>query len=237
MAPDVALPSDIAGAAIAERIGRTLETAILQHALRPGAKLSEEVIGGHFGVSRTVVRTALNRLAADSLVEFRRNRGAFVAAPSVEEAQAVFDARRALELAIVERAAARAQPADLDRLRRLAAHETAVHAGSDVVEKHRLSGNFHLELAALAGNPVLASLLAKLISRCALVIALYGDPNADRCGAAEHLALLDALAAADAARAVAVMSAHLDGIEAGLRLVEGGGEALSLGHILARFEA
>lgn len=235
MAPDLLPPGDSTGGEIADAICRTLETAILEQALLPGAKLSEDVIGGHFGVSRTVVRTALNRLAADSLVEFKRNRGAFVAAPSVEEARAVFDARRALELAVVERAVETARPRDLEQLRRLAAHERAVHAGHDAIEKHRLSGNFHLDLAAIAGNPVLASLLAKLISRCALVIALYGRKDASRCGAADHLALIDALAAGDRAAALACMGEHLDRIEADLRLAPEASDSASLERILARF--
>jgi DNA-binding GntR family transcriptional regulator len=221
---------------VTDRICRTVVTAIVEQALRPGAKLSEEVIGAHFGVSRTIVRTALNRLQADALVEFKRNRGAFVAAPSVEESVAVFEARRVIELAVVARAAERITQADLAALRRLIAHEAEVHAGGSAVEKHRLSGNFHVRLAIAAGNPVMTGMLENLITRCALVQALYGQPQADRCGADDHTALVETLAAKDAPKASVIMARHLDAIEAELRLdTDDAADTRALDEILRRF--
>ena len=79
-------------------IYRSLRQAIIEQALKPGAKLPEDRIGEQFGVSRTGVRGALVRLAAEGLVEIRPNRGAAVAEPSLEEAQDIFDMRRCLEL-------------------------------------------------------------------------------------------------------------------------------------------
>jgi DNA-binding GntR family transcriptional regulator len=67
-------------------IYRALRHAIIAQALMPGAKLPEDTIGEQFGVSRTIVRNALAKLAAEGLVELRRNRGAAVAAPSWDEA-------------------------------------------------------------------------------------------------------------------------------------------------------
>ena len=51
--------------------------------LPPGAKLTEEQLGAVFGVSRTIVRSALQALAHDHIVTIERNRGAFVSAPTV----------------------------------------------------------------------------------------------------------------------------------------------------------
>ena len=71
--------------------------AILEQRLAPGTKLSEEALGEIFGVSRTIIRRALSRLAHESVVLLRPNRGAVVASPSVEEARQVFMARRLVE--------------------------------------------------------------------------------------------------------------------------------------------
>ena len=60
---------------------------------QPGAKLPEDAIGERFGASRTIVRHVLGQLAAEGLVELRRNRGAAVATPSWNEARDVFDVR------------------------------------------------------------------------------------------------------------------------------------------------
>ena len=68
--------------------------AILEQRLAPGTKLSEEALGEIFGVSRTIIRRALLRLSHEQVVSIRPNRGAVVAAPSVEEARQIFAARR-----------------------------------------------------------------------------------------------------------------------------------------------
>jgi DNA-binding GntR family transcriptional regulator len=71
--------------------------AIIEQALQPGMRLPEDTVGEQFGVSRTIVRHALVRLETMGLVVSRRNRGAFVAEPSLEEAQQIFQVRRCLE--------------------------------------------------------------------------------------------------------------------------------------------
>ena len=72
-----------------------LRKAIIEQALKPGMRLPEDTVGEKFGVSRTIVRHALVRLENEGLVVSRRNRGAFVAEPSREEAQHVFELRGA----------------------------------------------------------------------------------------------------------------------------------------------
>lgn len=84
--------------------------AILEQRLAPGTKLSEEALGEIFGVSRTIIRRALSRLAHESVVLLRPNRGAVVASPTVEEARQVFFSRRMVERAITELAVQHATP-------------------------------------------------------------------------------------------------------------------------------
>jgi ABC-type branched-subunit amino acid transport system ATPase component len=83
-------------------IYRALRHAIIEQALSPGAKLPEDAIGERFGASRTIVRHVLGQLAAEGLVELRRNRGAAVATPSWEEARDIFDVRLGLELTVLD---------------------------------------------------------------------------------------------------------------------------------------
>src|SRR6186713_124829 len=96
-------------------IYRALRHAIIEQALEPGAKLPEDAIGERFGASRTIVRHVLGQLAAEGLVELRRNRGAAVATPSWDEARDVFDVRLGLERLIVSRLAARLTAAQTKR--------------------------------------------------------------------------------------------------------------------------
>src|SRR5690606_34719231 len=76
-----------------ETIVNAVMRAIVEHRLLPGAKLVEQKLGDRFGVSRTVVRQALFRLSELKLVRLEPARGAFVAAPSIQEAREVFAVR------------------------------------------------------------------------------------------------------------------------------------------------
>ncbi len=67
--------------------------AIARHRLGPGVKLVEEDIAEIYGVSRTVVRAALQVLARDGVVILQRNKGARIAHPTPDEAREIFGAR------------------------------------------------------------------------------------------------------------------------------------------------
>ena len=84
-----------------------LRDAIVDRRLAPGTKLNEAEVGTLFDVSRTVVRAALQALAFEGLVRTERNRGAFVANPTPDEARQVFAARRLIEPGLALAAAQR----------------------------------------------------------------------------------------------------------------------------------
>ena len=78
-----------------ETVAADLERAVHEHRLPPGTKLGEDELGEAYGISRTIVRAALMALSHRHLVELKRNRGAFVAQPSVREARDAVLAYRA----------------------------------------------------------------------------------------------------------------------------------------------
>jgi DNA-binding GntR family transcriptional regulator len=199
-------------------IARTVTASIVEQRLPPGLKLSEEDLAAVFGVSRTIVRAALRSLAKDRVIVLLPNRGAFVASPGVEEARQVFEARRVVEAALIREAAARATPADIDTAARHLAEEGRALAAGDRPAAIRLSGDFHLLLASLARQDVLFDFLRELVSRTALVIALYGTTKASSCGTNEHADLLAAVERCDGDRAAALMLQHLRHVEADLDL-------------------
>ena len=220
---------------VTDRICATLAAAISEGALRPGTKILEDAIADHFGVSRTVVRGALGILQRDHLLERKRNRGTFVAEPSIEEARALFEARRALERVIIELVMTWAQPEDLDALELLTEEELRIHRGVDERAKSLLSGQFHIKLAQLSRNEVLTEMLTKLVSRISLVMALYEDEHHDDCGADYHKAILAALRRGDLKATQDIMDAHLADIEGRVRLTQGQGERHSFLTVLQTF--
>jgi len=193
----------------AETVYRGLRRAIIEQALSPGTKLPEDLVGTRFGVSRTVVRAALARLAAESLVELHLNRGATVAHPSLDEAHDVFDIRRSLERLVVERLAGRLSRADLARLKQ---HVAAEEQGRGGAESIRLAGEFHMLLAELAGSSTLSRYVGELISRSSLILAIYGRPHSPDCAVTEHREIIDALVRGDTAVVARLMDHHLDAI-------------------------
>jgi DNA-binding GntR family transcriptional regulator len=195
-----------------------LHDAIIRHRLDPGAKLVEDEIAELFGVSRTIVRTALQALSRDGVVVIQRNRGASVAQPLPEEAREIFEARALVEPAIAAMAAARMAPVDGDRLRACLAAEHAATAADDLREAIFLSAEFHRVIAGLAGHAVLATIVGDLLSRSSLVVALYWRRPEAMCESHAHHAIVDALEAADGERAAALMRTHLVDLLAGLDL-------------------
>ena len=191
------------------RIVEAITTAIVEHRLAPGAKLTEQTLAGIYGVSRTIVRQALFQLARDHLVTLEPARGAYIAAPSVEEARQVFAVRRHMEQYLVEAFCERASAADFHVLREHIAREQALVVRTDVPGRTRLLGDFHVLMARLVGLDVLAQLLSELISRCALITLMYQSSRAAQHSSDEHAQILRALEARDAQQARRLMQQHL----------------------------
>lgn len=171
-----------------------------------------------FGASRARVRRVLLRLAHDQAIELYENRGAWVAKPSVREADEVFAARRVIEGHLVQAAAKSLTPAQTRRLERHVAREARADRRGDRRAAIRLSGEFHLLLAHVAGSAVLERFLRELIARTSLIIALYEGPGSSCCAFEEHRTLLAEVAAGRAQAAADVMLRHLDGVQSRLDL-------------------
>lgn len=200
---------DETAARLADEVYDSLVRAMRSRDLKPGTKLSENEIGQLFGVSRTVVRAALNRLHSKALVDFRMNRGAYVASPSQEEAKEIFDLRAVLEVEMVRRLS---QSISLDDISALEAHQGAqrkANASGYEVETTRHAVDFHLLLAQMLHDEVFSSTLENLILRGSLILSLYGRPQTKGCGLHEHDVIVDALRNRDAEAAVQLMADHL----------------------------
>ena len=197
-------------------IVEALTRAIVDHRLQPGTKLAEQKLADHFGVSRTLVRQALFQLAQNKLVRMEPARGAFVAAPTVEEARQVFAVRRMLEAEMTRAFVRQVTPARIRALREHVAQEKAAVDRQDASGRVELLGDFHVRMAELMGNEVLAQILRDLVSRSSLISLMYQRDGAARHSLEEHVEIVKALAARDEKRAVKLMDDHLLNVEASL---------------------
>jgi DNA-binding GntR family transcriptional regulator len=197
-------------------IVESLTRAIVEHRLLPGTKLAEQKLADHFGVSRTLVRQALFQLSQNRLIRLEPARGAFVAAPSVTEARQVFAVRRMLEAEMTRAFVREVTPSKIKALREHVAREKSAVDQGDASGRTELLGDFHVRMAELMGNEVLAQMLGELISRCALITLMYQSASAAEHSHEEHGEIVKALAARDEMRAVRLMNDHLTHVEESL---------------------
>jgi DNA-binding GntR family transcriptional regulator len=212
-----------------------LKQAILEQALEPGTKLPEDEIGAHFGMSRTLVRAVLAKLQAEGLVDARPKRTATVAQPTLAEAREVFEVRRALEIEIVRLVIRRWKPAFGAELEGMLREEEAAHRRGEPKVAGRLAGEFHIRLAQLTGNRLIARYMEELVTRCSLILAVFGQPHGADAGHDEHGELVAALRAGDADAAIAIMDHHMGVVEKRALAEETPAESAALGDVLARY--
>jgi len=138
--------------------------------------------------------------------------------PSIEEARQVFEVRRLLEAGMVRQLAATITDRQVDDLRTHLRDERQAIARSDVSGRTRLLADFHVVLARLLGNEVLAELIADLLSRSQLIALMYQSSHSAEHSQSEHVDIVDALARRDARAAARLMEQHLAAVERNLRL-------------------
>lgn len=187
--------------------------AILEQRIAPSSRFTEEGLGETFGVSRSVIRRVLAKLSHQQVIILRPNQRAQVAAPDAQQARQILEARRMTEVTVVQLACAQATPLQIRQLRELIARER------DCIERDqrgpaiRLSGEFHLQLAAMAGNAPLAQFLNSLVPLTSLIIAQYEAKACTYCAWQEHVAIVEAVERRDSTTAVNLMMQHLDHLE------------------------
>jgi DNA-binding GntR family transcriptional regulator len=125
--------------------------------LLPGTKLAEQKLADHFGVSRTLVRQALFQLSQNRLVTLEPARGAFVATPRWTR-RARCSPCAACWRRDDARLCAQVTPARSRRCEPMWRREKAMDR-NDVGQRTELLGDFHVRMAELMGNEVLAQLL------------------------------------------------------------------------------
>jgi len=191
-------------------IYRDLRERIVSVRLAPGETVSEARIADGYGVSRTPVREAFQRLAEDGFVEVVPQVGTFVARIDLRVVRDNHFVRETLECRIVELAAARLDAASRVRIRdNLSAQRRAI-AARDAAGFFRVDEALHELLAECAGHAsawqVIHSAKAQLdrVRRLSLE-----SPARSRLRMNEHRAIADRVLEGDGAGAAQAMRAHL----------------------------
>ena len=188
---------------------RRIRTLIEDGELGPSTRLRQGDLADALAISRTSVREALHRLTADELVEFKANRGFFVASFRLDAVLERLELRRILEPGFVRLATERATEEDLRVLEEIVA---AQFTASTSRVAHDTSREFHIQLARTTRNEqfvrVLEGLWSLDIGR--QLLARRGtNPGWQEEDANEHKEILAAVVARDGARAEELMDRHI----------------------------
>lgn len=190
-----------------DRAYTTLLDEIQSGALRPGTVLGEVEQAARLGVSRTPLREALGRLAADGLVAQQSPRVTVVTDIHASDIRALFETRRALEETTARLAAERGDAATFTAL---ADGFGSTQPADDADAYYALIARFDAELDAAVGNGYLTAALRTIRTHLVRVRRLARD-NPDRlaASAAEHRLIASAIATGDADLAAHATHVHL----------------------------
>ncbi|TFD31175.1 GntR family transcriptional regulator [Cryobacterium cryoconiti] len=196
-----------------ERAYRQLRGEILDGLLAPGTVLLEVEQSARIGVSRTPLRAAIARLIADGLVAGRPGRGFMVTEMSLDSIRELYEVRRALEEHAARIAAERRDPAVFEALHTqfLAAPDLLQHGEAGLHRYYELIDEFDQALDDAVANPFLVGALAGVRTHLARIRRLARDnPARLRAAAAEHLLIVEAVAAGDSSLAAHATHVHLN---------------------------
>jgi DNA-binding GntR family transcriptional regulator len=199
--------------AAAEQAARALRDEILSGAIASGTRLGEAELAGRLSVSRTPIREALSRLAAEGLVELQPNRGARVASWTAEQLREIFELRLRLEPYAVRQAVPNLTPDQLAELDELAAAMTRTGRpgrNQDLAAMVEMNRRFHGMFIDAAGSAPLAGAL-RGVTHASVVHQNFHDYTADamRRSLHHHVEMVAAARAGDGDWAEAIMRAHL----------------------------
>lgn len=197
----------------AQLVERDLRKAIIELELPPGARLSEHEIAARLGVSRQPVREALIRLAEARFVEVRPQRGTRVVKISAADMQEALFVRRAVEVAVAERAATHFDPWQRRRIDTILERQQEAAATVDRATFREQDQLFHIAVAQGAGCRVAWSTIVELkahIDRVCM-LSLQKRDHLEQL-VSEHRAIVAAIDSRDASRAATAMSQHLIGL-------------------------
>lgn len=204
---------------LAGSVYERLKADIFEFRLLPGARFSENEVARRAKVSRTPVREALFRLEREGYLEVRSKSGWSVRPLDFELFDHLYDARVVIECAAVQKLCAGNPRAALSGLETvwLVAPRSRLTGGARVA---RLDEEFHARLVAAAGNPELARVHQEITERIRIVRRLdFTRPERIIYTYLEHAQILRAILARKAARAVALLRAHIVASKAEVRKI------------------
>lgn len=191
-------------------IYRQLKDLILSFVFYPGVRVTENELADRFHVSRTPVREALQRLAAEGYVTILPKQGCFVRDIDIDEINHYYDVRIGLEMLALELACQAMSDSQLKKLAAAWDPEQVPSKPPTVAAMVARDESFHLALAAGTGNAVLAGYLKDVNDHIHIVRRLdFTDPTRIEQTYREHHEVVQCLLARDVDGAKQLLQRHI----------------------------
>lgn len=184
--------------------------AILEQRIHAASRFTEESLAQMFNVRRSDIRGVLTRLSHQQIIVLRTHHRPRVAALDTDQTRQTLHARRLAEITLVRLACQQPRPHDLKRLHALIDCERHCTERGPAI---RLSGEFHLQLAEMAGNAPLAHFLGSLVPVTSLAIAQFEAQTEGYCVWQVHQEILQAVERGDSVMAQTLLNRHLNHLE------------------------
>ena len=196
---------------LTQTVFERLKADILHGKLRPGDLIRQEEITARYGVSRTPVREALQRLQAEGLVTFLPRRRVVVARITVKRIRQIYEIRALLEPFASQLAVGRLEAKQFKRLRVLTEEMAALDSETDlekILEKNR---EFHYIIYSAADNELLVGMIDQLWRDILRLRSQYLlSANGHRDSTTEHRQILEAFEKQDPQRVASLMRQHCE---------------------------
>jgi DNA-binding GntR family transcriptional regulator len=190
--------------------------------LKPGNRLSDDLLARELGISRSPVREAISQLASEGMVDYRPRTGAYVKGPDRGELEELYEIREPLERYAARKAAAGISPEGIARLRELCSAMRALvqecrslptQTASAGLTQRFLADDlaFHTVILDAAGNGRLKKLVTdfKILTRVFGFVPIEHDLRVLRCTYRDHRRVLRAIERRDGRAAGACMARHI----------------------------
>lgn len=192
----------------------TLKDAILTRKLPPGKQIVENVISESLNISRTPIRSAIDLLAADGLVEIIPNKGAFVINPSLDEVLQAYELRKELEMMAVQKALDSLKENDFAEMEKMVALEKEALYSKDLKTYIKANESFHLAITKKCGNIFLNEFIEKLINQTSIYLILFDiffeENSPQPYGYKEHLEMIELMRQKDREGLREILDKHFD---------------------------
>jgi len=196
---------------LSQKVYRVLKTEIVKGFLEPGTKLFEDKIATQMGVSRTPVREAIQKLAAEGLIKIAPNQTLIVTEVSLEDVKEVLQIRGVLEGLAARIAAKKITRQEIDELEEIVTQMGLYVIKKDLTSYCQVDDEFHNLILNVCGNKWIIQIrdnLSNFIYR--FRIKSLSVPGRLKCSLEEHKKIMESLKKHNSEEADKLSQIHME---------------------------